>query len=144
MRSRRPSVRPFGPNVRKILKSCHLDAKQFSDLFSCVRKIRGTVGKIFKGPTTQHLSWDIILFVAENNLISRVVSVSDIYTVGGKSKSTVVSAIKQLEEFKLLEIQSNVQDKRRKSVHVNDLLLSKIIKEFDAYALDVKKIVDRS
>lgn len=144
MRSPRPVAPPLGPNVRKVLKSCHLDAKQFSDLFSSVRNIRVKVAKIIKGPTTQHLYWDIILLVAENNLISREVSVSDIYTIGGNSKSTVVSAIKKLEGFKLLEIQSNIHDKRRKSVHVNDLILSKIINIFEEQALDVKKIVDRS
>ena len=144
MGSSQAIARPFGPNVRKILKSSHLDVKQFSDLFSGIRKIRANVGKIFKGPTTQHLYWDIILFVAENNLIAREVSVSDIYTLGEKSKSTIVSAIKQLEETKLLEIQSNIQDKRRKKVYVNDLVLSKIIKIFEEHALDVKNIVDRS
>ena len=97
-----PNAQAFGPNVTNILKSSHLDAKQFSDLFSGVRQIRGKVGNIFKGPTTQHLYWDIILFVAENNLISREVSASDIYALGEKSKSTVINAIKQLKETKLL------------------------------------------
>lgn len=140
MRASQSVVHTIGPRTKKALARCKLGTGQLVDVLRAVRNIRESIKKIIKGPTTQHLYWDIILFVAENNLSLREVVISDIHGIGGNSKSTVVSAVKRLEKYKLLEIEKNTHDKRRKKVFITDIILSKLVYLFDNYHSNLKKI----
>lgn len=140
MRASQSVVHAIGPRTKKALARCKLGAIELADVLYAVRDIRESIKKIIKGPTTQHLYWDIILFIAENNLSLREVVISDIHAIGGNSKSTVTSAVKRLEKYKLLEIEKNIHDKRRKNVFITDIILSKLVYLFNNYHNNLKKI----
>ena len=70
-----------------------------------------------------------------------------VFGLDGKPKKILAVGDKDYANIEVTFVNGykiKVHEKRRKGVHVNDLILSKIINIFEEHSLEVKLIVDRS
>ena len=133
----------MGPQAAAALKSCRLTPGQLRGVFKLVLETRIKIATLVPGPKTQHLNWNILLYVAENHLSERELSKSDIYNLHGASKSTVVSAMNTMAKRGHFKFSKSFDDKRRTAVVLDDALFARIIREFSTYAIDIKNIIEQ-